>query len=203
MSRKLAAVTVALAAALLAACAGHAGSSAAGGTTYTLPAVEDLSITATVPRGTTAQPLKKTGTVGEEEPSEGLGEVNDPHWQATLGGYTQQQFSQALGFPPGTKITIKNLSATKPHTFNVVAKIKGPPAQFPSNPSLSTQAHGSTIALGYASGIIKPGASVTVTAKKAGIYLFGCAFHYNFGMQDVIVIAKGATPGPQATAPAK
>ncbi len=149
------------------------------------------------------QPLAKTGTVGEELPGQGLGTVADPFWQATLGGYTQQTFSQALGFPPGTKITIKNLGSGISHTLNVVAKITGPPAQFPANPSLSMQPHGTTIKLGYASGIIKPGATVTVLAKKAGIYLIGCAFHYHEGMQDVLVIAKGATPGPQATAPAK
>jgi plastocyanin len=202
MSRKFAAISVALAAALLAACGGG-GNAAGSGPTYTLPSIDNLSITATVPRGTTAEPLAKTGTVGEERPDEGLGTVKDPFWSATLGGYTQQQFSQALGFPPGTKITIKNLSPSFSHTFNVVAKITGPPATFPQNPTLSTQPHGKTIKLGYASGIIKPGGSVTVLAKTAGIYLFGCAFHYHFGMQDVIVIAKGATPGPQATAPVK
>jgi len=204
MSRKFAAISVALAATVLAACAGrYNGNAAGGGTSYTLPAVNNLQITATVPRGELAVPLKKTGAVSEELPGQGLGTVNDSFWSATLGGFTQQQFSQALGFPPGTKITIKNIGTGISHTFNVVAKIKGPPAQFPTNPSLPTQPNGSTIKVGYASGIIKPGTTVTVTAKKAGIYLFGCAFHYKEGMQDVLVIAKGATPGPQGTAPAR
>ena len=78
----------------------------------------------------------------EELPGEGLGTVNDSHWQATLGGYTQQQFSQALGFPPGTKLTIKNISKSIHHTFNVVAKISGPPAKFPTSPSLPTNSLG-------------------------------------------------------------
>ncbi len=47
-----------------------------------------------------------------------------------------------------------------------------------------------------------PGKSVTVTLGTSGMYLIGCHFHYHEGMQDVLVVAKGATPGPQATAPA-
>lgn len=195
MSRKLAAAAVALAAAALAACAGQQGSTGATGTNA-LPGTPQLQITATLPDG-------KKGTIMEELPGEGLGVINDSHWQAKLGGYTQQQFSQALGFPPKTKLTIKNISKSIHHTFNVVAKIKGPPAQFPTSPSLSMNPSGGPLKNGFASGVINPGSSVTVVAKKAGIYLFGCAFHYHSGMQDVIVIAAGATPGPQATPPAR
>jgi plastocyanin len=43
---------------------------------------------------------------------------------------------------------------------------------------------------------------VTIKLSKAGIYLFGCAFHYSEGMHDVIVIKPNATPGPEATPPA-
>jgi plastocyanin len=195
MSKKLAAVTVALAAAALAACAGQSSGTGANGTSA-LPGTPQLQISYTLPNG-------KTGSVMEELPGEGLGTINDSHWQATLGGYTQQQFSQALGFPPGTKLTIKNISKSIHHTFNVVAKISGPPAKFPGSPSLPTTPSGGTLKKGYRSGSINPGSSVTVVARRAGIYLFGCAFHYHSGMQDVIVIATGATPGPQATAPAR
>jgi plastocyanin len=52
---------------------------------------------------------------------------------------------------------------------------------------------------GYASGAIQPGKSVTVVLSKPGNYLIGCAFHYHEGMQDVIVVKKNATPGPQGT----
>jgi plastocyanin len=194
MSRKLAALALALGAAGLAACAGHYGSSGSGATNA-LPGMPELQITAQLPNG-------KKGTVMEELPGEGIGTVNDSYWSATLGGFTQEQYAQALGFPPGTKLTIKNISKDITHTLNVVQKDSGPPANFPSNPKLSTTPHGSTIKVGYASGGIKPGTTVTVTAKKAGIYLIGCAFHYHEGMMDVLVIAKGATPGPQGTPPA-
>lgn len=196
MSRKLAALVVALGAAALAACAGHVGGTAAGSgnASYALPGMPDLQITAVLPNGT-------TGTAMEELPGEGLGTVKDPFWQATLGGFTQQSFSQALGFPPRTVLTIKNISKNLNHTFNEVKKIKGPPAKFPANPSLPISASGGKFGKGYASGSISPGGSVTVTLGKAGIYLIGCAFHYHEGMQDVFVVAAGATPGPQGTAP--
>lgn len=194
MSRKLAALSVALAAVVLAACAGrYGGPSGANSTSFGMPGMPDLSFTATMPDG--------TGTIREELPSEGLGTIHDKFWSATLGGYTQQQFSQALGFAPRTKLTIKNISTSISHTLNVVKKISGPPAMFPSNPSLGTTPSGGRLQKGYRSGVIKPGSSVTVTLGKAGIYLFGCAFHYHSGMQDVFVVHSGATPGPQATAP--
>ncbi len=42
--------------------------------------------------------------------------MHDTHWSATLGGFTQQNISQALGFPPGTKITInEHLEEHHPH----------------------------------------------------------------------------------------
>jgi len=161
-----------------------------------LPNMPDLQITYVLPN-------HQKGTVSTELPSEGLGAVKDPFWKATLGGYTQQQFSQALGFPPGTKITIKNISASHPHTLNAVGKISGPPAVFPKNPKLSLSPSGGKFGKNYASGVISPGKSVTVVLGKAGNYLIGCAFHYAFGMQDVFVVAPNATPGPQATKPAQ
>ena len=142
--------------------------------------------------------------MSEELPGEGLGTVNDSYWQATLGGFTQEKYSQALGFPPKTKITLTNISGSISHTLDVVAKISGPPAKFPQSPQLSISAHGGTkLKEGYASGIISPGKSVTFTLSKAGIYLIGCAFHYGEGMRDVLVVKAKATPGPEATPPAR
>lgn len=197
MSRKLAGLGVAIAASVLAACAGrYGGSTVANGATYALPGMPDLAITSNV------TPERAGNTIGEELPFEGLGAIHDKHWSATLGGYTQQKFSQALGFPPGTKITIKNISKSITHTLNVVSNIAGPPAKFPTDPHLPLNSSGGKLQKGYASGPIDWGSSVTVTLGPTGIYLIGCHFHYHEGMQDVLVVAKGATPGPQATAPA-
>ncbi len=192
MFKKRVAFSAVIAGAILIACSSHnLGGNVLPGSSVNLPPIEsDLAVTAVLP----------ARTIGEELPSAGLGTYNSPYWHATIGGYTQTQYSQTLGFPPGTKITLRNLSKTTEHTLDVVAEIKGPPAQFPKNPTLRINAQGHGIlGTGYASGIIKPGKTVTITLSKAGIYLIGCAFHYKFGMHDVLAVSKSAKPGQEAT----
>ena len=195
MFRRFAALSLALAAGILAACGGgrsfgpNAGMG--GGMSYALPAVGDLAIDATLPKHTIGEDLPtKLGTTKMKE--------------GMVGGFTQSHWSQTLAFPPGTKITIHNLSNSTTHTFNVVKQIFGTRARFPSNPKLSLTKHGADkLEIGYASGPIKPGHSVTVVLAKAGMYMIGCAFHYSFGMRDVLIVKEGAKPGPQATPPSK
>jgi len=182
---------------LLAACATRGGDAGVvpATNTVTLPALgSDMVVQAVLPKD----------TVGEELPSAGLGTYKSPFWKATIGGFTQTQYSQTLGFPPGTKITLRNLSKTTPHTLNVIAEVKGPPAHFPSRPNLPTSPNGKGImGSGYRSGVIQPGKSVTITLKTAGTYLIGCAFHYSEGMKDVLVVKTGAVPGKEASPPPK
>jgi plastocyanin len=194
MAIKLFAVALAIVGITLVACGGRGGGSSimpSGASTYTLPGMgSDLVLTATLPKH----------TIGEELPVEGLGSIHSNKWKAKLGGFTQEERSQSLAFPPGTKITIRNLSKYDTHTLNVVKVISGAPAVFPKNPNLSKSAKGDgKLEAGYASGKIEPGKSVTVTLAKAGIYLIGCAYHYSQGMRDVLVVKKDARPGPQAT----
>jgi len=194
MLRKYIGVAVALTGLAISACGGRLTNSGTPGNEIVMlpPIGHDLFVYATVPKD----------TIGEELPSEGLGVIHSEKWQANLGGFTQRQFSQSLGFKPHTKITILNLSHSITHTLDVVEEIKGPPAHFPMNPKLSIGAKGGhDLQAGYASGPIKPGKSVTVTLVKAGIYLIGCAFHYSSGMHDVLVVAPHAAQGPQATPP--
>lgn len=171
---------------LLAACGGRSTTSVA------LPNLgPDIAVEANMPKD----------SIGEKLGAEGLGTMNSSVWKATLSGFTQEAHSQALGFPPGTKLTIHNLSASTTHTLDVVKVDTKPPADFPSGIKLSIDAKGSgKLEAGYASGPIKPYGSVTVTLVKPGIYLIGCAFHYKDGMRDVLVVETHATPGPQATA---
>jgi plastocyanin len=140
-------------------------------------------------------------TIGAEYYKEGTGSIKSAKWKATLTSYTQEVRAQSLGFKPGTKITVINISKSHTHTLNVVNEIKGPPAIFPPKTlKLSQQAKGDgKFEKGYASGPIKPGKSVTMTLVKSGIYLIGCAFHYSIGMHDVILVGPYAGPGPQAT----
>jgi plastocyanin len=190
MVKKLIALGIALAGLAASACAGGGG---AGSGTVVLPSMnEDLVAYATLPKD----------TIGEELPGEGIGAIKSVKWEAMLGGYSQQQYAQSLGFPPGTKITIRNLSKTTTHTLDVVKAISAPPAAFPKDPNLPAQKQGDgKLEAGYASGPIGPGKTVTVTLAKAGTYLIGCAFHYSSGMHDVIVVSAHAAPGPQATPP--
>jgi hypothetical protein len=136
-------------------------------------------------------------TIGEELPTEGLGYKTDPTW-GKVGGFTQTRKSQVLAFPPGTTITIRNLSKVNAHTLNVIGSVKKPPVKWPANPNFSFSAHGNgKLALGYASGNLSPGQTVKVKLVKAGIYLIGCAYHYvSNQMRDVLIVKPGATPGP-------
>jgi protein SCO1/2 len=141
-----------------------------------------------------------SGGIGIGIPTGKIGVENDPTW-GTVSGYTQNQTSQIMAFPPGSKITVKNLSTTTPHTLNVVAVASAPPAHFPPSPSLSFSPRGNGV-LGpnYASGTLNPQGTVTLTLSKPGIYLIGCAFHYvQFHMRDVVQVIAGATPGPTAS----
>ena len=142
-----------------------------------------------------------SGGIGVAIPTGKMGVENDPVW-GQVAGYTQEQTSQVLAFPPGTKVKIKNFSSTTPHTLNVVAVASSPPAEFPPSPSLtlSPRGHG-VLGSGYASGIINPGTAITVTLSNPGIYLIGCAFHYIYtiNMRAVIQISASATPGPTAS----
>src|SRR5579862_7907157 len=187
---KLAGFLVALLACALVACSGQvAGPSSDPTRTVLLPAIDgDLAVTAVLP----------PKTIGEELPSEGLGTVRSVKWGAKVGGFTQHSLSEVLGFPPGTKITIRNLSTVNEHTLDVVEVVTGTTIRFPKHPSLPFTASGGHLRKGYASGIIKPGHSVTVVLEK-GVYIIGCAFHYSQGMRDILVVEDGAKPGPQAT----
>jgi cytochrome oxidase Cu insertion factor (SCO1/SenC/PrrC family) len=138
--------------------------------------------------------------IGVAIPTGKIGVVNDPTW-GSVGGYTQEHTSQVLAFPPGTKITITNLSSTTPHTLNVIGLTNTPPPNWPANPSLSFSPTGNgVLGTNYASGILNPTKSVTVKLTNPGIYLIGCAFHYvSNQMRDIIEVAAGATPGPTAS----
>lgn len=179
------AVSLALGSAV-AACSGGRTSAVSSSLTPSMP----FAIAVTLPDN-----LPKH-TIGEELPTEGVGSKKDPTW-GKVGGFTQTTKAQVLAFPPGITVTIRNLTDNDVHTLNVIGKAGKPPAHFPANPSLSTSAHGGgKFRLGYSSGVINPGKSVKAKLVKAGTYLIGCAFHYQEGMRDVIVVKAGATPGP-------
>ena len=208
MSGKLAALSVALAAGRP--CGVRAGITAAvplrTTRTFTLPGMPDLRMTATHPgrferSGVSRRDRDRSC---EELPAEGLGTIKDPFWQAHAGRLHATDVLSGPGFRAAAR---SSRSKTSPpindHTLNVVKKIAGPPAKFPSNPTLPNDRVGRKASERLSQRYHQPwGGSVSVTLGKPGIYLFGCAFHYHEGMQDVFVVHAGATPGPQATKPA-
>ena len=141
-----------------------------------------------------------SAAIGVAIPTGKIGVENDPVW-GTISGYTEAKTSQILAFPPGSTITIQNLSSTTPHTLNVINTTNGPPPKWPSNPSLTFSPSGNGVmGRNYASGTLNPGSSVKVKLSNPGIYLIGCAFHYfGLNMRDVIQVVAGATPGPTAS----
>jgi plastocyanin len=149
--------------------------------------------------GGTPSPLP-SGAIGLGIPTGSIGVEDDPVW-GTISGFTLQRTSQVLALAPGSKVKLTNLSSTNPHTLDVIAIASGPPPKFPpASASLPFTAHGNgVLGAGYASGIISPGQSVMVTLSNPGIYLIGCAFHYSFGMRDVLQVSASATPGPTAS----
>jgi len=132
-------------------------------------------------------------------PTTAIGTENDPTF-GLVGGFTQAVFSQVLGFAPGAQIMIQNGQSTTQHTLGDT----GGHGSFPASASLSmTAAGGSTISSGFQSGTINPSQTLGPFTLTAGTYFIGCAFHYASNqMRDVLVVAAGATPGPQATQPA-
>ena len=187
--KKYGGVTLVAIVCALAACGGGGSvptSAGAGTTTFARSLGPDTVLHFTLP----------AKTIGEELPTEGVHTKTDPTW-GLVGGFTQSTTAQVLAFPPNTTVTIMNLSKSLAHTLNVVKKVTGPPANFPPNPTLSSQPKGNGIlGKGYASGAIQPGKSITVMLSNKGDYLIGCAFHYHEGMQDVIRVLPKATPGP-------
>jgi protein SCO1/2 len=141
-----------------------------------------------------------SGGIGVGIPTGKIGVESDPVW-GTVSGYTQEQTSQIMAFPPGITVTISNLSTTSPHTLNVIGVGGTPPPNWPQNPSLSFSPSGNgVLGADYASGSLNPGSSVKVKLSNPGVYLIGCAYHYiEFSMRDIIQVVAGATPGPTAS----
>src|SRR5260370_32905124 len=66
-------------------------------------------------------------TVGFAQPDGTIGVVNDPSF-GTVGGYTQNVYSQTIAFAPGTVVTLRNLSAPTAQTLNVLSTTSYPPS---------------------------------------------------------------------------
>ncbi len=190
-----------LAAATLAACGG-AGTTGGGSSnlgsgipTNTVPGTPATNppppvATASMPAVATPQ------VVSVELPQNGIGQENDPTF-GLVGGYSQTQKSQVLGFVPGAQIMIKNIDPALPHTLGDTGASSfpaGQPAALSPVPS-----GGTTFSHGFQSGNLNAGQMIGPITLSAGTYFIGCAYHYaSNAMRDVLVVAANAKPGPQA-----
>jgi hypothetical protein len=176
-----------LTSAALAACGG--GGSGSGASTPVTVAATAAPTTAATTAATAApqvvtMSLPDVGAMGQE---------NDPTF-GLVGGYTQQTYSQVLGFAPGSQVMIMNGQPGIQHTFDVVSTTG-------FNGTATTAASGgSTLSSTFATGAVNPGQSVGPVTLTAGTYFIGCGFHFvSNKMRTVLVVAAAATPGPQAT----
>lgn len=170
-------------AAMLAACGG-------GGSSGTMSPAPNP--TATPPTVSSQQ------VVTEALPTTVMGVEVDPTF-GMIGGFTQTIFSQTLAFAPGAQIMIHNGQASLQHTFGVDSTTGFDTTGAALSP---TATGGATIAAGFNTGTLNPGATAGPFTLAAGTYWIGCDFHFlSNNMRTVLQVSAAATPGPQATAP--
>ena len=180
--RLLAAFLIVSCAAVASACSGGGGGGGYGGGSTTTP---------------TAAPTTSLQVVRLALPTSSMGYVTDPTF-GRVGGYTQTNYSQVLGFAPGAQIMIQNDDSTTVHTFGDT----GGHGSFPTSGSglSTTAAGGSTVSSGFQTGTLNIGQLAGPFTLTAGTYYIGCAYHYaSNSMRDVLVVSAGAAPGPAAT----
>jgi plastocyanin len=106
---------------------------------------------------------------------------------------SQTPYGTSRGYSPpitnvavGSQIFFMNTDNTQ-HTATLVPNAtKFPP--IPPFTRTALQQSGNNVSGGFSSGVLEPGSSSqTITADRAGTYLFGCFFHYAGGMRAAIV----------------
>lgn len=107
--------------------------------------------------------------------------VHTPYGES--GGYGPPVMTVAVG----SQIHFMNTDSFT-HTATTIPDA----TQFPKGSPFGLSAlmqHGTTLSGGFSSGALQPGSSSqTITADKAGTYLFGCFFHYGAPMRAAIVV---------------
>lgn len=106
---------------------------------------------------------------------------------------TKTPYGQSGGYSPaittvavGTQIHFVNADSFA-HTATMIPNASTFPSGSPFGLS-ALQQKGNTLSGGFTSGALQPnGSSQTITADRAGTYLFGCFFHYGAPMRAAIV----------------
>jgi plastocyanin len=129
---------------------------------------------------------------GIPAPSGGSGGITI---NVSLTNYQPQKtpYGESGGFSPaittvavGTQIHFVNNDSFA-HTATAIPNASSFPSGSPFGLS-ALQQKGTTLSGGFTSGALQPnGSSQTITADRAGTYLFGCFFHYGAPMRAAIV----------------
>jgi plastocyanin len=111
----------------------------------------------------------------------------------TLNAPTKTPYGESGGYaPPITTIAVgSQIRFMNTDSFTHTATIIPSAQTFPSGSPFSVSAlmqHGSNVSGGFSSGALQAGSSSqTITADRAGTYLFGCFFHYGAPMRAAII----------------
>ncbi|MGC1379589.1 MAG: plastocyanin/azurin family copper-binding protein [Candidatus Baltobacteraceae bacterium] len=111
----------------------------------------------------------------------------------TLNAPVSTPYGQSGGYsPPVTTVAVgTQIHFTNTDSFAHTATIIPGATTFPSGSPFgisAQQQHGTTLSGGFSSGVMQAGSgSQSITADRAGTYLFGCFFHYGAPMRGAIV----------------
>lgn len=111
----------------------------------------------------------------------------------TLNAPVKTPYGESAGYSPaiatvavGSRIHFMNTDSFT-HTATLIPNATQFPDASPFGLSALMQ-HGTTLSGGFSSGALQSGSSSqTITADRAGTYLFGCFFHYGAPMRASIV----------------
>jgi plastocyanin len=111
----------------------------------------------------------------------------------TLNQPVKTPYGESGGYsPPITTVPVgSQIRFVNTDSFTHTATIIPNATQFPNGSPFGLSAlmqHGTTLSGGFTSGALQAGSSSqTITADRAGTYLFGCFFHYGAPMRAAIV----------------
>jgi plastocyanin len=111
----------------------------------------------------------------------------------TLNAPVHTPYGESGGYaPPITTIPVgSQIHFVNTDSFTHTATLISGATQFPEGSPFGIGAlmqHGTTLSGGFSSGALQGGSSSqTITADRAGTYLFGCFFHYGAPMRAAIV----------------
>lgn len=136
-----------------------------------------------------------TETIGVNLTNPVQAACNDPVYQAVKAYFVGSTVtaSAVIGVSASTTDTIQFVNLdVQPHTANELGTWTGAYPQVTPNPNKTPSPAGTDISsLKFTTGVINPGAtSLGYIADVPGVYVLGCAFHYNSDNMRTIVIVK-------------